>query len=68
MKSILLSSLCDSVFNHVYACTNAHRLWKLIVDNYEGTKDVANHKYHILGDKLNRFNQLDDVNAHDMYS
>ena len=27
-KSILLSSLCDSVFNHVFANENAHKLWK----------------------------------------
>jgi len=27
-KSILLSSLCDSVFNCVFANENAHKLWK----------------------------------------
>ena len=26
-KSILLSSLCDSVFNRVYVCEDAHKLW-----------------------------------------
>ena len=41
-KSILLSSLCDSVFNRVFANENAHKLWKQIVENHEGTKDVAN--------------------------
>ena len=37
-KSILLSSLCDSVFNRVFANENAHKLWKQIVENHEGTK------------------------------
>ena len=37
-KSILLSSLCDSVFNHVFANENAHKLWKQIVENHEGQK------------------------------
>ena len=32
-KSTLLSSLCDSVFNRVFACENAHKLWKQIVEN-----------------------------------
>ena len=36
-KSILLSSLCDSVFNRVYACKDAHKLWTQIVENHEGT-------------------------------
>ena len=27
-KSILLSSLCDSVFNRIFANENAHKLWK----------------------------------------
>ena len=57
-KSILLSSLCDSVFNRVFANENAHKLWKQIVENHEGTKDVANQKYHILGDELSSFKQL----------
>ena len=51
-KSILLSYLCDSMFNHVFANENAHKLWKQIVENHEGTKDVANQKYHILGRSL----------------
>ena len=37
-KSTLLSSLCDSIFNRVFACENAHKLWKKIVENHEGTK------------------------------
>jgi len=67
-KSILLSSLCDSVFNRVFANENAHKLWKQIVENHEGTKDVANQKYHILGEELSSFKQLSNKNAHDMYS
>ena len=67
-KSILLSSLCDSVYNHVFANENAHKLWKQIVENHEGTKDVANQKYHILGEELSSFKQLLNENAHDMYS
>ena len=67
-KSILLSSLCDSVFNRVFANENAHKLWKQIVENHEGTKDVANQKYHILGEELSSFKQLPNENAHDMYS
>ena len=67
-KSTLLSSLCDSVFNRVFACENDHKLWKQIVENHEGTKDVANQKYHILGEELSSFKQLPNENAHDMYS
>ena len=48
-KSILLSYLCDSVFNRVFVNENAHKLWKQIIENHEGTKDVSNKKYHILG-------------------
>ena len=43
-------------------------LWKQIVENHEGTKDVANQKYHILGEELSSFKQLPNENAHDMYS
>ena len=39
-----------------------------ISENHEGTKDVANERYHILIDKLNSFKQLDDENAESMYS
>ena len=66
--SILLSSLCDSIFNRVFAKENAHKLWKQIVENHEGTKEVANQKYHILGEELCSFKQLPNKNAHDMYS
>ena len=67
-KSSILSALCDSVFNRVYACEDAHKLWTQIVENHEGTKDVANKKYHILGEELSSFKQLSNENAHDMYS
>ena len=33
-----------------------------------GTKDVANHKYQILGNGFANFKQLANENAHDMYS
>ena len=56
----ILSSLDDTVFNRVFACENAKNLWKTISENHEGTKDVANEKYHILIDKFNSFKQLDD--------
>jgi len=41
---------------------------KTISENHEGTKDVANKKYHVLIDKLNSFKQLDHENAETMYS
>ena len=43
-KYIILSSLSDNVFNHVFACENAKELWKTIIENHEGTEDVANEK------------------------
>ena len=67
-KSIILFSLSDNIFNCVYSCENAHKLWKTIIENHEGTEDVANEKYHVLIDKLNSFKQLDDENAESMYS
>ena len=63
-----MSSLGDNVFNRVFACKNAKGLSKTISENHEGTKDVANKKYHVLIDKLNSFKQLDDENAESMYS
>ena len=68
VKCIILSSLSDNVFNRVYACENAKELWKTIIENHEGTEDVANERYHVLIDKLNSFNQFDDENAESMYS
>ena len=56
------------MFNHVFACKNAKVLWKTISENHEGTKDVANERYHVLIDKLNSFKQLDHENAETMYS
>ena len=41
---------------------------KTISENHEGTKDVANERYHVLIDKLNSFKQLDYENAKAMYS
>ena len=67
-KCIILSSLSDNVFNHIYSCENAKELWKTIIKNHEDTEDVANEKYHVLIDKLNSFNQLDNENAESMYS
>ena len=51
-KCIIMSSLSDNVFNRVYSCENAKELWKTIIENHEGTEDVANERYHVLIDKL----------------
>ena len=67
-KCIILSSLSDNVFNRVYFCENAKKLWMTIIENHEGTEDVANERYHVLIDKLNSFKQFDDENAESMYS
>ena len=67
-KCIILSSLNDNVFNHVFSCENAKKLWKTIIENHEGTEDVANERYHVLIDKLNSFKQFDDENVEYMYS
>ena len=40
--------------------TNCRESW--------GTKDVANQKYHVLGEELSSFKQHPNENAHDMYS
>ena len=39
-----------------------------IIENHEGTEDVANEIYHVLIDRLNSFEQFDDENAESMYS
>ena len=57
-KCIILSSLSDNVFNHIYSCENAKKLWQTIVENHKGTEDVDNERYHVLIDKLNSFKQL----------
>ena len=67
-KCAILNSLGDNVFNRVFACENAKNLQKTISENHEGTKDVANERYHVLIDKLNSFKQLDHENAKTMYS
>jgi hypothetical protein len=67
-KSIILSSLCDNVFNRVFSCKNSFKLWKTINENHGGTKDVANERYHVLIDKLNSFKQFDHEDASSMYS
>ena len=67
-KCIILSSLSDNVFNRVYSCENAKKLWKTIIENHEGIENVANERYHVIIDKLNSFKQLDDENAESMYS
>jgi len=59
-KCIILSSLSDNIFNRVYSCENAKELWKTIIENHEGTEDVANEKYHVLIDNLNSFKQLNE--------
>ena len=67
-KCAILNSLGDNVFNRVFAYKNAKELWKTISENHEGTKDIANEKYHVLIDKLNSFKQFDHENAETMYS
>jgi hypothetical protein len=66
-KSIILFSLCDNVFNRVFACKNSFELWKTINENHGGTKDVVNERYHVLIDKLNSFKQFDHKDASSMY-
>ena len=63
-----MSSLEDNIFNGVFAGENAKELWKAINENHEGTKDVANERYHVLIDRLNSFKQLDHENTKLMYS
>ena len=67
-KSIILSSLNENVFTHDYSYENAKKLWKTIIENHEGTEDVANERYDVLIDRLNSFKQVDDENAESMYS
>jgi hypothetical protein len=67
-KSIILSSLCDNVFNRVFSCKNSFKLWKTINENHGGTKDEANERYHVLIAKLNSFKQFDHEDASSMYS
>ena len=52
----------------MYLLIKILELWKTIKENHEGTKDVANERYHVLIDKLNSFKQLDEEDAQSMYS
>ena len=52
----------------MFACENAKDLWKTIKENHEGTKNVANERYHVLINRLNSFKQFDHENAESMYS
>ena len=61
-------ALQNNFKQHSYGNENAHKLWKQIVENHEGTKDIANQKYHILGEELSSFKQLPNENAPDMHS
>ena len=56
------------MFNRVYSCENTKELWKTIIENQEGTEDVANERYHVFIDKFNSFKQLDNENTESMYS
>ena len=56
------------MFNHVYSCENAKKLWKTIIENHDDMEDVANERYHVLIDRLNNFKQCDDENTESMYS
>ena len=67
-KCVILSSLEDKISNRLFACENAKEPWKTINENHEGTKDVANKKYHVLIDSLNSFKQFDHENTESMYS
>ena len=67
-KSIILFSLCDKVFNHGSASKISYELWKTINKDHDGTKDVANEKYHVLIGMLNSFKQFDHQDVQAMYS
>jgi len=67
-RSILLSSLDDDIFSHVFSCTSTHDLWKDIKENHEGTKDVSNEKYQVLFGEFSQLKQLDHENTHSWYS
>ena len=62
------NSKAKNVFNRVFSCENAKKLWNTIIENHDGTEDVANERYHVLIDKFNSFKQLDDEIAKSMYS
>jgi hypothetical protein len=56
------------MFHRVFACENTNMLWKTIMENHGGTKDVANERYHVHIDKLNCFKQFNHEDADAMYS
>jgi hypothetical protein len=66
--SIILSSLDLGVFDRVFNCENAHELWKTIMEQNEGSKEVANERYRCLLKEFNSFKQLANENAKSMYS
>jgi hypothetical protein len=67
-KSIILSLLDEGVFNRVFNCENAHELWKIIKEQNEGSKEVANERYGCLLEEFKSFKQLVNENAESMYS
>jgi hypothetical protein len=67
-KIIILSSLDVGVFNRVFTCDNAYKLWKIIKEQNEGSKEVANERYGCLLEEFNSFKQLENVNVESMYS
>jgi hypothetical protein len=54
-KSIILSSLDVGVFNRVFNCENAHKLWKTIKEQNEGSKEVGNERCGCLIEEFNSF-------------
>lgn len=56
LRDNLMCFLDDSVFNRVFACINAHELWKTI-ENHGGAKDLQEEKYAVLFYKLNILNK-----------
>jgi hypothetical protein len=67
-KSIILSSLDVGIFSRVFNYENAHELRKTIMEQNEGSKEVANEHYGCLLEEFNSFRQLANENAESMYS
>jgi hypothetical protein len=68
VKSIILSSLDIGIFNRVFTCENAHELWKTIMEQNEGSKEVPNECYGCLLEEFNSSKQLESKNVESMYS
>jgi hypothetical protein len=51
-----------------FNCENAHELWKIIKEQNEVSKEVANERYGCLLEEFNSFKQLANENAKSMYS